>query len=80
MKRKLVADYSSVIEDGISNLQRALEIDPDHDDAMSYMSLLISERAGLRDSAKECKRDLATADEWAERALVIRTRRLSAAN
>jgi tetratricopeptide (TPR) repeat protein len=75
VKQKLISSFSSVIEDGISNLKRALELDPDYDDAMTYMSLLISERAGLRDSAKECSRDLATAKEWAQRALETKKRK-----
>ena len=56
------------IEEGISNLEKALEIDPEYDGAMSQMQLLIRERAELRDTVDEYQRDTKTADQWAETA------------
>ena len=32
-----------IIDDGIANLQKALDIDKEYDDAMAYMNLLIRE-------------------------------------
>lgn len=61
--------FGSVIEDGIRNLQKALEIDHAYDDAMAYMNLLIRERADLHESASEYKRDIEIADEWVRRTL-----------
>jgi hypothetical protein len=53
-------------------LQKALEINPQYDDAMAYMNLLIRERADLRDTAVECKHDVAIADEWVQKALATK--------
>src|SRR5450759_5452897 len=39
---------------------------------MAYMNLFIRERADLRDTADECKRDVAIADEWVQKALAIK--------
>src|SRR5260370_158238 len=37
----LKLNYGPTIEDGITNLKKALEIDPSYSDAMAYMNLLI---------------------------------------
>jgi len=68
-KAELKDKYSAVIEDGIKNLQKALDIDPNYDDAMAYMNLLIRERADLDDSADEYKKDVETADGWVQKSL-----------
>ena len=69
IKAELKDKYTATIEDGIKNLQRALEIDASYDDAMAYMNLLIRERADLDDSADQYKKDVETADNWVQKAL-----------
>ena len=49
VKEELKAKYSAMVDDGIANLQKALDIDKEYDDAMAYMNLLIRERADLLD-------------------------------
>lgn len=68
-KEELKEKYSATIEDGLKNLQHALDIDPQYDDAMAYMNLLIRERADLADSPDDYKKDIATADNWVQKAL-----------
>jgi TonB family protein len=65
----LQARFGSVIEEGIANLEKALEIDPAYDDAMAYLNLLIRERADLRDTTDEYQRDTQAADGWVQKAL-----------
>ena len=72
-RRELVERYGSLIERGISNLERALQIDPMYDDAMAYMNLMYRERADLECtdlSARE--QDLKTADEWIDKVMAAR--------
>lgn len=69
VKDELKAQYSPIIEDGISNLQKALDIDKEYDDAMAYMNLLIRERADLADSPDDYKKEIETADNWVQKAL-----------
>jgi Tfp pilus assembly protein PilF len=69
VKADLQEKYSAVIDDGIKNLQKALDIDPNYDDAMAYMNLLIREKADLDDSADQYKADIDTADKWVQKAL-----------
>lgn len=68
-RQDLKLRYSAIIEDAIANLTKALELDPEYDDAMAYMNLLIRERGDLRDTAEEYKADVATADQWIQKAL-----------
>lgn len=69
VKADLQAQYSATIDDGVKNLQKALDIDPNYDDAMAYMNLLIRERADLDDSPEQYKTDIDTADKWVQKAL-----------
>jgi TonB family protein len=61
-RRELLQKYGPIIEDGIANLDKALEIDPRSDNVAVYRSLLIRERAELRDSIDEYRRDVREAD------------------
>ena len=69
VKADLQAQYGAIIADGIKNLQKALDIDPQYDDAMAYMNLLIRERADLDDTPEQYKADTDTADKWVQKAL-----------
>ena len=53
----------------VDNLNKALEIDKEYEDAMSYLNLLIRERADLDESAEDYKKDVETADGWVQKAL-----------
>lgn len=59
-----------IIQDGIDNLNKALQLRPDYDDAMAYMNLLYREKADLEcDDPSTRSADLKTADEWVDRTL-----------
>ncbi|HLG99781.1 MAG TPA: hypothetical protein VKX49_25960 [Bryobacteraceae bacterium] len=68
-KDALKDQYTATIDDGIKNLQKALDIDPNYDDAMAYMNLFIRQRADLDDSPEQYKKDVDTADGWVQKAL-----------
>jgi Tfp pilus assembly protein PilF len=69
VKQELREKYLPMINDGIKNLERSLEIDKEYDDAMAYMNLLVRERADLADSAEEYKKDIETAENWVQKTL-----------
>jgi len=69
VKEELKTAYSATIEEGIQNLQKALDIDKEYDDAMAYMNLLIRERADLADDKAAYEKDVAVADSWVQKAL-----------
>lgn len=71
-KEELKAKYGAKLDEGIKNLQRALEIDKEYDDAMAYMNLLYRERADLADSVADYKKEVDIADDWIQKALDTR--------
>jgi len=77
VKEELKAQYLPMINTGIENLQKALTIDPEYDDAMAYINLLIRERADLDDDAEQYKKDINTAEGWVHKAM--ETKKIKAA-
>jgi tetratricopeptide (TPR) repeat protein len=71
-KEELKAKHGAMLDDGIKNLQKALDLDKEYDDAMAYMNLLYRERADLADSTEAYKKDVNVADEWIQKALDTR--------
>jgi tetratricopeptide (TPR) repeat protein len=69
VKEELKANYGPIVDDGMQNLNKALEIDPEYDDAMAYLNLLIRERADLLDSSEDYKKQIEVADGWLQKAL-----------
>ncbi len=78
IRQDLRTRYWSVLDSGIFDLQKALDINPQFEDAMSYMNLLIRGRADLLDTVDEYRRAVAEADQWVQKAL--ETKRQKAQN
>ncbi|HZQ67008.1 MAG TPA: tetratricopeptide repeat protein [Terriglobales bacterium] len=61
------------IQDGIDNLDKALKLRPDYDDAMAYMNLMYRERADIQcDDPAARAADLKTADEWVDKTMATK--------
>jgi Tfp pilus assembly protein PilF len=71
-KEQLKAQYGGVIDSGLQALDKALQIDPEYDDAMAYENLLIRERADLADSKDEYEKQVKIADDWVQKALATK--------
>jgi tetratricopeptide (TPR) repeat protein len=69
VKEDLKAKYSKDIEDGLSNLKKCLDYDKENEDAMSYMNLLLREKAYLEDSPEAAHADVAQAEDWSNKSL-----------
>ncbi len=69
LKADLKAKYWQSLTDGIEDEKKALAIDPDYENAMSYMNLLIRYRADLDDTKDQYTADLKEANDWVEKAL-----------
>jgi Tfp pilus assembly protein PilF len=78
VKEELKAKYSGVIEDGLKNLDKALEVDPKYDDAMAYENLLIRERADLADTKEEYEQAIAKANDWVDKAMAVKKEKTEA--
>lgn len=78
VRQELRTKYLPILDDGIRNLEKALTIDKDFDDAMAYMNLLIRYRADLLDTSEEYEQQVQLADEWVLRALDTKRKKTKA--
>lgn len=69
VKEELRERNLPMIEDGITNLKKAIETDPNYDDAMSYLNLIYRERADIADTPDDYKKDIDTAEQWVQKSL-----------
>jgi tetratricopeptide (TPR) repeat protein len=69
-----VEEQARLVEEGLQNLDKALALNPDYEDAMSYKNLLYREKARLTQNEEEKKQFLALADEWFTKVLETRKR------
>jgi len=71
-REELAAKNGPIVEEGIKDLDKALQLDPEYDDAMAYENLLYREKADIEDSVEAYKADTAKADEWVQKSLDTR--------
>ena len=69
-----VEEQAMLIEEGLQHLDRALTLNKDYEDAMSYKNLLYREKARLAENEQEKVQLIAQADEWFNKALETRKR------
>jgi tetratricopeptide (TPR) repeat protein len=69
LKADLKAKYWQKLTDGIEDEKKALEIDPEYENAMAYMNLLIRYRADLDDTKEQYLADAKEADNWVQKDL-----------
>lgn len=76
---KFTANYSKTVDDGIAALNKAIELKPDYDDAMGYLSLLDRQKGDMEPSADAREADNKAADELMDKAKAIKQKREAAA-
>jgi tetratricopeptide (TPR) repeat protein len=63
----------SIIEDGMDNLNKAIQLRPDYDDAMAYLNLMYREKVDLEcDNPAAREEDLETAAHWVDETLRVK--------
>lgn len=77
VKEQLKEQYGASLDQGIANLQKALDIDKDYADAMAFEQLLIREKAYLDDDRPAYDADLAKATDLLNK--TIETKKANAA-
>lgn len=68
--------YSPLVEEGITDLQKAISLKPDYDDAMAYLSLLYRRKADMVESADERASLEKQADDLLDKIKEIKQKRL----
>jgi tetratricopeptide (TPR) repeat protein len=62
-----------LVDEGLTDLEKALQLRPDYDDAMAYLNLLYREKADLEcDNPDARKTDLKTADDWVDKTMATK--------
>jgi tetratricopeptide (TPR) repeat protein len=67
--------YGPVIDEGINDLQKAISLRPEYDDAMAYLNLLYRRKADMVESAAERDSLKKQADDLVEKVKEIKQRR-----
>jgi len=75
IRAQMKEKYAASLDAGIAHLERAIDLDPDFDDAMAYLNLAIRTRADLVDTEADYKEEVAVADTWVEKALETKKRK-----
>jgi tetratricopeptide (TPR) repeat protein len=67
---ELKVKNAPAIQEGIENLNKAIQLRPDYDDAMAYLNLMYREKADVEcDDLNARQEDLKTADHWVDQTL-----------
>ena len=78
---KFAQDYGQTVDDGIAALNKAIELNPNYDDAMGYLSLLDRQKGDMEETADAREADNKAADALMDKAKAIKQQReASAAN
>ena len=72
VREQLRAELLETINSGIANLDKAIKVDPEYDDAMAYLNLLHRERADIDETIEDYKKDWATADDWVAKTMEMK--------
>ena len=75
VKEELKAKFLPIINAGLAALDKALQINPEYDDAMAYENLLIRERADLMDTPEQYKKEVDIADDWVQKTIATKKRK-----
>ncbi len=75
VRSEYVAKYGSLVDEGINDLQKAIQIKPDYDDAMAYLNLLYRRKADMVESADERANLQKQADDLVDRVKEIKQKR-----
>ena len=76
VRAEVGAKNAAIIDEGIKDLDKALQIDPEYDDAMAYENLLYRQKADLEESQEAVKTDIDKANDYFQK--TIDTRKIKA--
>jgi len=70
------AKQGAIVDEGIQNLQKAIELRSDYDDAMAYLNLLYRQKADMETDAKARDEDVKTADDLVDKVKAIKQKKM----
>jgi len=75
LRAEYAAKYGPLVDEGIADLQKAVQLRPDYDDAMAYLNLLYRRKADMVESAEERAKLQKEADDLIDRVKEIKQKR-----
>jgi tetratricopeptide (TPR) repeat protein len=75
IRSEYASKYGQLIDEGITDLQKAISIKPDYDDAMAYLNLLYRRKADMVESKEEREALLKQADDLVDKVKEIKQKR-----
>src|ERR1700681_4305975 len=75
IRSEYASKYGPLIDEGIADLQKAISIKPDYDDAMAYLNLLYRRKADMVESKEEREALLKQADDLVDKVKEIKQKR-----
>jgi tetratricopeptide (TPR) repeat protein len=72
----LATQNGAVVDEGMTALQKAIEIKPDYDDAMAYLNLLYRQKADLESTPAARADDQKQADDLVDKVKAIKQKRM----
>jgi predicted Zn-dependent protease len=72
---QFAAKYGMTIDEGIQNLQTAIQKKPDYDDAMAYLNLLYRQKADTETATAARDEDLKNADDLVDKVKAIKQKK-----
>jgi tetratricopeptide (TPR) repeat protein len=74
-RSEYASKYGPLIDEGITDLQKAISLKPDYDDAMAYLNLLYRRKADMVESREEREALLKQADDLVDKVKEIKQKR-----
>lgn len=78
LREEFTNRYGSVVDEGIKDLQQAIELRPDYADAMAYLNLLYRQKADMAASSDERTQLLQQADALVDKVREIKQKEMTA--
>jgi tetratricopeptide (TPR) repeat protein len=75
VRKEYTDKYQAMVDDGINNLKKAVELKPDYDDAMTYLNLLYRRKADMVESPAERDQLTKEADDLLDKVKEIKQKR-----
>ena len=68
--------YGAVVSEGVTDLQKAMELRPDYDDAMAYLNLLLRQKADMESTPEAREADIKQADDLVDKVKAIKQKKM----
>jgi tetratricopeptide (TPR) repeat protein len=75
LRTQFTDKYGQTVDEGISDLQKAISLKPDYDDAMAYLNLMYRQKADMEATKEAREGDLKKADQLVEQVKAIKQKK-----